>query len=74
MWHAQADARERVRQMESNLDSEHTKTRDAKYALEESMHREHSLKADLDAISKKREAEMLQTTDELSKAKGELVC
>ena len=60
--------------MEANLDSEHTKARDAEHALEESVYHEHSLKADLDAISKKREAEMLQTTDELSKAKGELVC
>ena len=47
--------------------------RDAKYVLEESVHREHSLKADLDDISKKREAEMSKTADELSEARGELV-
>ena len=60
--------------MESRLDSEHTKARDAKYALEESVHREESLRADLDATLKKREAEMSRTTDELSEARAELVC
>ena len=69
----QVKAQENSSRIKSELDKERAKSRDAVQALDESMQREHTLRASMKALEAERDAKLELTSDSLSIARSELV-